>query len=258
MINIPINDFVIVLLIFLRIIAAFSSSPIYSHQSIPVLTRVFLSLIIAYIVFLTIDKSQIIIEFSLGWLVANAIKEIITGLIIGFMLNFVFYGISYAGSLIGFSMELSMAEALNPVDGASENVVGQLLFMAALLLFFLINGHHYVISGLVYSFSIVHLGKFTVSGPVYQLLVTYAGAVFVIAVKIASPILVSYFLVFLAEGIMTRVIPQMQVFFVTQPLIIGLGFLLLAMLVPIYFYVIKFLLKGYEDSLVSLIKAMGQ
>jgi flagellar biosynthetic protein FliR len=257
MMNIPVGDFIIVILIFLRIISAFTSAPVYGDRAVPVLVKVFLSMVIAYIVFLTIDKSGIVVETSLGWLVTNAIKEIITGLIIGFMLNFVFYGVSYAGNLIGFDIELSMAETLNPFDSTDNNVVGQLLFFGAILIFFLINGHHYIISALVYSFSVVHIGKFSINQPVFDLLIKYAGSIFVIAVKIASPIIVSYFLIYLAEGIMAKVIPQMQVFFVTQPLIIGLGILLLTGLVPIYLYVIKYLLKGYESNLVSLIKAMS-
>jgi len=258
MINIPVGDFVIVLLIFIRIAAAFFASPVYNHKSIPVLVKVFLSLVIAYIIFLTIDKTKITVEFTLGWLFANAIKEIITGLILGFMLNFVFYGIEFAGSIIGLNMELSMAESLNPVDGTSTNEIGQVLFLASLMLFFLIDGHHYIISALVYSFSIVHIGVFTINQSVYQLLVKYSSAVFIIAVKIASPIMVSYFLIYLAEGIIAKVIPQMQVFFVVQPLVVGLGFILLVALAPVYLYVIKYLLKGYEANLMSIIKAMGQ
>ncbi|MHB1687329.1 MAG: flagellar biosynthetic protein FliR [Ignavibacteriaceae bacterium] len=258
MINIPITDFIIVLLIFLRIFSAFVSSPVYSNKAIPPLVKVFLSILISYIVFLTIDKSKIVVEPNLGWLFTNAVTEIVTGLIIGFMLNFVFHGISFAGSLIGFDMGLSMAETLNPVDGFSNNVIGNILSMSSLLLFILINGHHYVISGLVYSFSIIHIGKYTLTESVYQLLIKYSAGVFIIAVKIASPFIVSYFLVYIAEGIMARVIPQMQVFFVTQPLILGMGFLLLTALVPVYFYIIKYLLRGYEDNLVSLIRAMGQ
>ncbi|MHB8578616.1 MAG: flagellar biosynthetic protein FliR [Ignavibacteriaceae bacterium] len=258
MINIPELDFIIVLLIFLRIFSAFVSSPVYSNKAVPVLMKVFLSLIISYIVFLTIDKSKIVVETNLGWLFTNAMTEIFTGLVIGFMLNFVFHGISFAGSLIGFNMGLSMAEALNPVDGFSNNVIGNILSMASLLLFILINGHLYVISGLFYSFSIVHIGKNTFTEPVYQLLIRYSAGIFIIAVKIASPFIVSYFLVYIAEGIMARVIPQMQVFFVSQPIMLGLGFILLTTLVPIYFYVIKYMLSGYEDNLVSLIKAMGQ
>ncbi len=258
MINIPIADFIIVLLIFMRIFAAFISSPIYGHESIPMLVRVFLSLVLSYIVFLTIDKSKIVVEFNLAWLFTNAVKEIITGLIMGFMLNFVFHGISYAGTLIGLDMGLAMSDVLNPMDGSSGNVIGEFIYFAAMLLFLLINGHHYIISGLVYSFTVIHLGKFTVSEPVYQLLIKYAGTVFIIAVKIASPIMVSFFLVHIAEGIISRVLPQMQIFFVSQPLIIGIGFILLASITPIYIYVIKYLLKGYEDNLVTLIKAMGQ
>ncbi len=258
MINIPIEDFVIVLLIFMRIMAAFVSSPIYGHKAIPALVKVFLSLVIAYIVFLTIDRSAIKVEFSLAWLSVNVLKEILTGLVIGFTLNFIFHGISYAGMLIGFDMGLSMASELNPVDGSSSDVVGDFIYFASLMLFFLINGHYYIISSLVYSFSIIHIGKFTINQPVYDLIVKYSGAVFVIAVKISSPILVSFVLLQIAEGIMTKVIPQMQIFFVAQPLLIGIGFFILASLAPVYVYVIKYLLKGYEDNLATLIKAMAQ
>ncbi len=256
--GVPVTDFVIVLLIFMRIVAAFIVSPIFGHQAVPGIVKVLLSLIIAYICFLTIDKSHIVVEFSISWLFVNAVKEIITGAILGFMLNFVFFGVQFAGSLMGLSMELSMAETLNPIDGSSSNDIGQVYNYAAILLLFLINGHHYIISGLVYSFSIVHLGKYVITEPVYQLIMTYAGAVFVIAVKIASPILVSFFLVYIAEGILTRVVPQMQVFFVSQPLILGLGLFLLVSLTPVYIYAIKSLLHGYEDNLVTIIKAMAQ
>ncbi len=258
MINIPIADFIIGVLIFMRIFSAFISSPIYGDKSVPVLARIFLSIVLSYIVFLTLDKSQIVVEFNLAWLFTNAVKEIITGLIMGFMLNFVFHGINYAGMFIGLDMGLSMSQVLNPMDGSNGNVIGQFIYFVSLLIFLLINGHYYIISALVYSFRIIHLGKFTITEPVYNLLIKYAGAVFIIAVKIASPIMVSFFLVHIAEGIIARVLPQMQIFFVTQPLIIGIGFILLASLSPIYFYVIKNLLRGYEDNLVSLIKAMGQ
>ncbi len=258
MINIPVEDFIIVLLIFMRIFAAFTSSPIYGHRSIPILVKVFLSLIISYIVFLTIDKSHLVVEYNLGWLTINALKEILTGVIIGFALNFIFHGISYAGMLIGFNMGLSMANELNPIDGTSGNVVGDFLYYASLLLFFLINGHYYIISSLVYSFAIIHIGKFTINQPVYDLIIKYSAAIFIIAVKIASPIFISFVLIQIAEGIMTKVIPQLQIFFVAQPLLIGVGLFMLAALVPVYLYVIKYLLKGYEDNLVTLIKAMGQ
>ncbi len=258
MTNIPVGEFILVLLIFLRIISALTSAPVFGHQVVPILVKIFLSMVTAYVIFLTIDKSDIVIETNLGWLLTNALKEIITGLIIGFTLNIVFHGITYAGSLIGYDMQLSMASSLNPFDFTNNNDIGQVLFFGTILIFLLINGHHYLISALVSSFSVVHIGKFPITESVFQLLIKYTGSVFVIAFKIASPIIVSYFLVYLAEGIMTKVIPQMQIFFVSQPLIIGMGFVFLSGLVPIYVYVMKYLLKGYENNLTLLIKSMGQ
>lgn len=255
---IPITDFLIVLMIFMRISAALIASPIYGNQAVPVMAKLFLSLVIAYIVFLTIDKDSITISIS-GWsLFVNSIKEIITGLIIGYMMNMVFYGVSFAGTLIGFDLGLSMAQVFNPLEQENNNVVGEILYYGAMLVFFLINGHHYVISAMSYSFSVVPIGYYSITTPAFDLVIKYAGAVFVIAVKIASPIMVAFFLVHIAEGILARVIPQMQVFFVTQPVKIGLGLAVLAFIAPLYIYLIKNLLQDYENKLFILVQAMGK
>lgn len=250
-------DFIIVFLIFIRISSAIVSSPVLGSRTVPTLPKIFLSLVVAYIVYLTIDRNMFT-AIPTGWmLVILAIKEAITGLIIGFMLQFVFWGVAYAGTLIGFDMGLAMAEVFNPGSEESGNVVGEFLYYGALMVFFLINGHHYIISSIKHSFSVIPIGKFTITKPVYDLIVIYSASVFIIAVKIASPIIVSFFLVHIGEGIVARIIPQMQVFFVTQPLKIGLGLIILGSITPLYIYVIKNLLQDYESKLYNLIAAMG-
>lgn len=257
MTNILVADFVLVLLIFLRIVSAMVASPVFSNKALPVIPKLFIAFVIAYIVFLSIDTSQVKFDISVWSLFFFGFKEIITGLIIGFMMNFVFYAISFAGHIIGFDMGLTIAEVFNPMEETNNNVVGEVIYVSALLIFFLINGHHYLIRGLAYSFSVVELGKFSVTASVYDLLVKYSASIFIIAVKVASPILVSYFLVSLAEAVTVRVMPQVQIFFVTQPLKIGLGLLLIFAAVPFFIYIIKILLKDYENNLFTLVKAMG-
>ena len=255
--DILVSDFIILLLIFFRILSAFVSAPIFSNEVIPVISKIFIAFLIAYVIFSFIDKSQINIEYNTWFLASNLIKEIIIGLTIGFSMNIVFFGINFAGSLMSFDIGLSAAQLLNPLDGSQSDAIGNVLFYMAVLVFLLINGHHYLIQSLYSSFKIVPLGKYVINQPVYDLLMKYSFSVFIIAIKIASPILVSFFLVHIAEGIMSRVIPQMQVFFVTQPLKIGLGFGLLAVAVPTYLYVLKGLLGSYEESLFKLLKAMS-
>jgi flagellar biosynthetic protein FliR len=255
--EILIGDFLIVLLMFLRILSMMIAAPVLGHNSIPVITRIFIAFVIAYITFLTIDISKIAIDVNLVSLFLNAIKEIITGTIIGMVLNFIFYGISYAGHMIGFDMGLTMAEVLDPSQEMNNNVVGEVIFYGSMMLFIVINGHHYLISATVASFKIVPVAKYAITEPLIGLIIKYSFAVFTIALKIAAPIIVSFLLIHIAEGIIARVIPQIQIMYITQPLKIGLGLVFVSILVPLYIYVIKGLLSGYEDQLSQMLNAMS-
>jgi flagellar biosynthetic protein FliR len=255
--EILISDFLIVLFIFIRIISMISIAPILGHQSIPPIVKISIGIVVSYITFLTINKSKIPLDINIISIVVNVVKEILTGFVLGYMLNFVFYAISYAGTYIGFDMGLMMAETLNPMLNTNDNIIGQVIYYASIMIFILINGHHYIISAIVASFNVIPIGKFTMTPQVTSLLIKYSFLVFTIAVKIASPIIVSFFMIHIAEGIIARVIPNIQIIHVTQPAKLGIGFLLLSILSPVYVYAIKALLNTSEDQLMELIKAMG-
>ncbi len=255
--EILVNDFIKGLLIFLRISGVMFSAPIFSNKSIPSTIKVFFSLVIAYIVFFSVGDYKYDIDEGVLTLAIIGFKEVISGLIIGLMLNFVFQGIAYAGTLIGFDIGLAMARAFDPTSDMQTNVIGQALMFAAFLIFMIINGHHYIIRSLALSFEIIPLGYYTINESLFHLLVKYSSGIFVLAVKLASPIMVSFFLVHLASGIIARVIPQMNVFFVLQPLKMIIGFLLLISVTPIYVYFIKDLLLNYENKLLELIRIMS-
>ena len=250
-------DFILVLMIFLRVFAALSVTPFYSNSAIPALVRILLSVVIAYIIFMTLDKSAIDVQISLGWMFFNGIKEVMAGLLMGYMVNFVFYGVSMAANLISFTLGLSMAQAFNPANETSDDIIGEIYGLILIFILFIINGHHYIIAGLVYSFKTISIGQFAMTKPVYELIIRYSVSVFIIAVKIAAPIIVAMFVIQIAEGIVARMIPQMQIFFVMQPLKIGFGFFLIIAVLPITVYVIKYLLKDIEGNLLNLIKAMS-
>lgn len=257
MTEILITHFMIFLFILVRIVALLATAPLFNNQAIPIMGKIALALILAYLIFSFINKDAIQLQISMGFIAVNVIKEIITGALLGFCINIVFYSISFAGTLIGFDIGLSMAQVFNPAEGINNNVLGQYLYILAVLVLILIDGHHYIIRAVSYSFTVVPLGHYTINREVFDFIVKLGSAVFILAVKIASPILVSFFLVHLAEGIMSRIIPQMQVFFVTYPLKIGLGIFLLMATMPLYVYLIKNLLSSYEDKLYQLIQKMS-
>lgn len=253
---INISDFILFFLVFLRISSAIVIAPFFGNRSIPITIKLLISLVTSYIIFLTVDRN-LIPPIETNWtLFVFAIKEIFVGIIIGFMLQFVFFAVHYAGTLIGFDMMLTMAEIFNPNEEIHSNIIGEILYFAAIIIFILINGHHYLIQALHYSYKVLQIGTITFSESLFSYLVKLTANVFVLAVKIASPIIVSFFLIHIAEGIISRMIPQMQVFFVTQPMKLGLGIFLLTIILPLYVYLIKNVLSEHQKNLYTLINTM--
>ncbi len=250
-------DFLTGIMIFLRISAMFVFAPIYNSDNIPVLVRLALALIVTYIAFFSVDKIIIPQNFGFVILILYGIKEILTGVIMGMTLNIVFHGVSFAGLLFGRDMGLAMTQMFDPSSNTQGNIISTLLVLTIIVVFVLINGHHFVVQAVTYSFKIIPIGKFQVTESVYKLLVKYSASIFILAVKIASPVIVAFFLVHLASGIIARVSPSFQVFFVLLPLKLMLGVLLLALVTPLYVYLFKDLIYQYEKDLFELVKAIG-
>jgi flagellar biosynthetic protein FliR len=255
--EILVNDFIRGFLVFLRIAAIIFTVHVYSQATFPTMAKLLLSLLITYLAMFTITDFNYDVNMGLLPLGILGIKEMMTGFIIGFSLHFVFYGISFAGLLIGNDMGLGAAQMFDQNSESQSNLIGALLGMIAVIIFIVINGHHFIINAIGFSFKLIPLGHYSMNEDVSTLLIRYSSGIFIIAVKIASPIIVSFFLLNVAAGIMARVVPQMQILFVLFPLKIGLGFIMLISLVPIYVYTIKNLLLDYETKLFDLLKAMS-
>ncbi len=257
--NVLVSDFVVGVLMFLRIVSLFFIAPIFSNQAVPKYLRLLLALAITYIVFLTAPaKLNFDFQNNLTLLFFMGIKEIITGVIMGFMLNFVFYALSLAGYLLSREIGLMMANMFDSSAQNQDNIMGVLFVFLGLIIFLIIGGHEYIIKSVVYSFQFIPLGKFTFNGSVLQLFIKYSAAIFVLSVKIASPLIVAFFFVHVASGIISRVSPSFQVFFVLLPLKLGLGLFLMFLMIPVFAFSIRDILSGYEDKLYELLKLMAQ
>lgn len=258
MTDILVTDFITGLFVFIRISGMIFTAPIFSSSTFPKLAKVVIALSLTYILFFLVEDYQFDYDKGLIWLGLIAIKEVITGMIIGFVVQFVFYAINYAGMLIGFDLGLGMAQAFDINTEANTNLLGQVMNTFALIIFILINGHHYLIKAISLSFTVIPLGEYVVKGNVMDTMILYSASVFILAVKMASPIIVSFFLLHIAAGIMARINPQMNVFFVIHPLKMGMGFALITIIAPIYIYIMRNLLENYENKLFEIVQELGK
>ena len=213
-----------IFLIFVRVGGLMTAAPFFGHKSIPVKVRLLLAVVLSWVMvgFVELPSPQLIAR-PLGMVVA-IFTEMLTGVAIGFAAQFLFWGVAYAADVLGFQMGLAMAQVFDPATGSNTNPMGRLLMLVFLLVFILLDGPHMLLEALVMSFQAVPLAgaQLHASGP--QLL-TMAGGLFITGLRIASPFMVTFFLVESAMGIFARVVPQADLFSLGMPLklIVGLS-----------------------------------
>lgn len=245
-----------VLLVFARVSGVMVAAPPFHQKGVPVLLKVFLGVLLAFVLSGFADGPlPPHAGHPVGFVLAAGV-EVLTGLLLGYAVRFVFWAVDFAGEMIGFQMSLSLAQAYDPMTGATSNPLGRLIGLAFLLLFLLLDGPMMVVGGLARSFATIPLGgaNLAASGP---LLLSWMGGFFTTAVRLAMPFLVALFLVDVGLGVFSRVVPQADLFSISLPLKLMAGMAISIAFVAAFFPLVPSLLDGAEAGLDALIFALA-
>jgi len=166
------------------------------------------------------------VTYSMGFsmLVLMGFKEALTGLILGFMLNFVFWGFHFPANRWEQTLVLVWLLYLTQ-HRILKTILSVKFWIWRLSWYFWSSMDTITLSAACPHLQNNPLGHYTINESVFNLLVKYSGSIFIIAVKIAAPVMVAFFLLHIATGVISRIIPQMQVFFVLQPVQIVVDYL---------------------------------
>ena len=215
------------LLVLLRSSLFFSFLPILGSKTLPTLFRI--GLAVAFAFFLTP-----FVDFRTGEndIPILVFREIVLGITLGLAVRFVFFGVEIAGQMISDSMGLSIAATFNPEMGQSTDV-SKLVAIFATLLFLATDTHHDLIALFVRSYDLIPAGSADVDALVREG-VGLIGRIFVIALKLGAPVVVGIVTTNLLLGFVYKATPQINIFFISLPLYIGIGFLILFLAIPAY------------------------
>jgi len=203
--------------------------PGLGEQNISARMRLTIALILAAVL-LPIHRSAYHIDPSaLGPAIVMLMEEIMIGAVLGLTARLTISALEVAGSVIAQQLGLGFVTAIDPTQGEQGVLVGNFLTMLAITLFFATDMHHLVIAALNDSYSLFEPGEVPATGDVAALMTKTVSGAFRIGIQLSAPFLVFGLLFNLGLGVLSRLMPQMQVFFVALPLsiIIGLLFLLL-------------------------------
>lgn len=250
------EKFVIFLLVFIRTVSMFATAPLYGNQGIPGQLKIWTAAFFAYAIFPLIASGSPAVSLDLGSLIILAVQEAVMGSAIGFSLGIIFHGVIYAGDLFGIVMGFSISSVIDRQNGFDVPVIGQFEYVMAIFIFLILNGHLFLIQALKMSYVAVPISGLKISAAAVNTFVHLTGMVFLTAVKIGAPVIVSLFLTDILLGIMSRMVPQLHVFFVGMPVKAGIGLLTIMASLPFFVFVFGKLLEVFEGDVIEMIRLM--
>ena len=172
--------------------------------------------------------------------------EFIVGLFIGTIARIFMAALDVAGMIMSMQSGLGNAQLFNPAFSSQGSLLGALLSMAGIVLIFATNLHHLLFLGLVGSYEMFPVGSVPDTGSMAEIVSGAVSGSFLIGAQIAAPMLVIGLLMYIGMGILTRLMPQVQVFMIAIPLQITISLITLALMISAG---LLFWLSRFEDSM---------
>jgi len=240
-------------LIFARFSGLFVFSPVYGGSQIPVRVKALLAIFMTLIVF---PFAKGFVAYSAAPLMFGllAVNEVIIGLLIGFMYALLLIIFQLSGQLFSFNMGFGIVNTFDPSSETQVSIAGQYLYLIALLVFLITNGHHTIIYALRESFKVLPHMHFSNASAVAYYNIAAVSQMFKVALIIAAPVLGTLLMVELSLGILTRVAPQMNIFMIGFSIKILVGFISILAFLPLFTKISANFMQGFYTTVLLMVK----
>jgi flagellar biosynthesis protein FliR len=224
--------FLTYLLVFARVGSMIMLLPGLGTMGVPSRVRLVLALAVAFALTPVVQaqypaaapQSAVALALLIG-------QEVTAGVLVGAMAAIIMTGLQVAGFLIASQIGLAYAQSFDPTQNTQGAAVGNFLALLGTVAIFSANLHHLAIGAIVGSYRMLPPGGHLPTSDMAQLVVQLVSSSFALGFQLAAPFLVFGFAVYAGLGLLARLMPQLQVFFLAVPINIMSGFvILLAML----------------------------
>ena len=233
-----ISDFLVALALTQpRIQAVFITLPMLSRKQIPGMVRITISVVLGVMVVPILMDGPGATELAALPLATLAFKEAFIGFTIGYLVSLVFWAFEALGFLIDNQRGASVASTLNPLTGNDTSPLG-MLFNQAFIVFFFISGGFLLLLGLIYdSFTLWNVYSWTptLRSETIPVLLKQLDRLASMGLLLAAPAMIAMFLSEVGLALISRFVPQLQVFFLAMPIKSAIAILVLLLYVTTLF-----------------------
>ena len=220
------------IMIMTRVGAFFAASPIFGWDSIPVKIKATITIFISLFIASSISCPMAGETLSLVEVIIMMFMEILYGLAMGFIAEFLFASVKLGARFIERQMGLSMANVLNPLSGDQGQPVGMIMEMVFILFFLSINGHHLFLMIISKSYDSFPIGSIPDIGTLTEGVAVAGSTMLLLGLKMCTPIIAVFLLIIVALAVMARIAPETNILFLSMPLRIGIGLMMAGLYLP--------------------------
>jgi flagellar biosynthetic protein FliR len=219
------------ILIFARVGTMLMLIPALGEQIIPARMRLSFALAFSLVLYPILTPSLPPLPADILQMVLLLFHELAVGLILGAISRIVVMGTQVAGAVIAFQTGLSVAQSADPTNGGIQGaIIGSFLSFLGITLIFATDLHHVALAAIHDSYLIFSPTTPLMFDDAAQMAIQTVSGAFVIGVQMSAPFIVFGLVFYLGIGILARLMPQLQVFFIAMPATISVGLILLAVL----------------------------
>lgn len=241
----------IVLIVFTRIGSAMILLPGFGESYVSPRTRLALSMLISILVAPILASSIPIMPDEISGLGLLVFSEAMIGFFMGTVARMFLSAAASAGMIAATMSSLANALIQDPVSAQQASIMGTFLTAIAIVLIMVLDIHHLFILGLVDSYDLFVPGQILPTGDFSNMIARIVGDTFILATRMAAPFIVVGMIFFLGLGLLAKLMPQMQVFFVAMPLQVAMGITVLFLCVPV---MIKVYMISLEEHWMVFVK----
>jgi len=199
-------------------------APFFNNQSLPLQIRIAFSLVTAFVLAPSLPLTKLPVELGLANIATIFMNEVLVGIILGLAALCVFAGLQFAGQIISFQLGFSLINLIDPQSNVESTAFSFLYNYIGLLLFLLINGHHWFLLAVNESFGSLPVGGINIQAPLVEYIVRLTAQILVIGLRIAGPVIAITVITDIVIGVIGRTAPQINVLIVGMPLKLLVGF----------------------------------
>jgi flagellar biosynthetic protein FliR len=215
----------------MRIGAMLLAMPVIGTRLVPTRIKIIMTMVLSVLVLPLLPELPRVEALSLHGMFIS-MQQILIGLSMGFTMQLVFGALMIAGEAIALGMGLGFASMVDPTNGVNVPVVSQFFIIIGTLLFLALGGHLMLIQLVVSSFESLPISPTGVGRDSFRALFSWGSQMFIGALWIAIPALISMLVITLSMGVMTRAAPQLNIFSVGFPVTMFMGFIILLLVIP--------------------------